>query len=234
LPRAGGVFDLTNEYSLFINYSEGMRGQPFVNFVGAPEPEESTTLEGGLKLNVAHQLTGQIAGYQIERSHVAVADNIVLGRSKAAGQQRSRGIETDLNWQATDALSILANYAHTDARFTDKLAGVPEGNRLAMVPENSGRLWANYRFQQPLIKGLSIGGGIYAQGEAHLSNNNTFKSDGYHSFDASIAYDHKNFRVATTVKNLSNEHYFQPYGYFGGRVIPSEGTTAYATFSVKF
>jgi len=235
LPRAGGVFDLTDEYSLFINYSEGMRGQPFVNFVGAPQPEESTTLEGGLKLNVAHQLTGQIAGYQIERSNVAVTDNTdLLRRSKAAGQQRSRGIETDLTWQATDALSILANYAHTDAKYTDNLAGVPEGNQLAMVPENSGRLWANYRFQQPMIKGLSIGGGVYAQGQAYLSNNNLYKSDGYHSFDASIAYEYQRFKLAATVKNLTDEHYFQPYGYLGGRVIASEGTSAYVTGSVKF
>ncbi len=235
LPRAGGVFDLTDEYSLFINYSEGMRGQPFVNFVGAPQPEETTTLEGGLKLNVAHQLTGQIAGYQIERSNVAVTDNTdLLRRAKAAGQQRSRGIETDLTWQATDALSILANYAHTDARYTDNLAGVPEGNRLAMVPENSGRLWANYRFQQPAIKGLSIGGGIYAQGQAYLSNNNLYKSDGYHSFDASITYERQQFKLAATVKNLTDEHYFQPYGYLGGRVIASEGTSAYVTGSVKF
>ena len=208
---------------------------PFVNFVGAPQPAESTTLEGGLKLNVAHQLTGQIAGYQIERSNVAVTDNTDLQRrSKAAGQQRSRGIETDLTWQATDALSILANYAHTDAKFTDNLAGVPEGNQLAMVPENSGRLWANYRFQQPVIKGLSIGSGVYVQGQAYLSNNNLYKSDGYHSFDASIAYEYQRFKLAATVKNLTDEHYFQPYGYFGGRVIPSEGTSAYVTASVKF
>ena len=235
LPRAGGVFDLTKEYALFVNYSEGMRGQPFVNFVGAPVPEESATVESGLKLNVAHQLTGQIAGYQIDRSNVAVTDNTDSKlRSIAKGQQRSRGIETDLTWKATDALSFLANYAHTDARFTDSLAGVPTNNRLALVPEDSGRFWANYRFQQPLIKGLSIGGGIYAQGQAYLSNNNTYKTDGYHTFDASVAYEYKNYRVATTVKNLTNEHYFQPYGYFGGRVIPSEGTTAYATISVKF
>jgi iron complex outermembrane receptor protein len=235
LPRAGGVFDLTDEYSLFINYSEGMRGQPFVNFVGAPQPEESTTLEGGLKFNVAHQLTGQIAVYEIERSHVAVTDNTDLRRrSKAEGQQRSRGVETDLTWQATDGLSILANYAHTDAKFTDNLAGVPEGNKLATVPADSGRLWANYRFQQPMLRGFSIGGGLYAQGQTYLSNNNQFKSDGYHSFDASIGYERQQFKLMATVKNLTDEHYFQAYNYFGGRVIPSEGTSAYVTASVKF
>jgi iron complex outermembrane receptor protein len=235
LPRAGGVFDLTDEYSLFINYSEGMRGQPFVNFVGAPQPEESTTLEGGLKFNIAHQLTGQVAVYEIERSNVAVTDNTDLRRrSKAAGQQRSRGVETDLTWQATEALSILANYAHTDAEFTDNLAGVPEGNKLATVPADSGRLWANYRFQQPMLRGFSIGGGLYAQGQTYLSNNNQFKSDSYHSFDASIGYERQQFKLTATVKNLTDEHYFQAYNYFGGRVIPSEGTSAYVTASVKF
>jgi len=235
LPRAGGVFDLTDEYSLFINYSEGMRGQPFVNFVGAPQPEESTTLEGGLKFNIAHQLTGQIAVYEIERTNVAVTDNTDLRRrSKAAGQQRSRGVETDLTWQATDGLSILANYAHTDAEFTDNLAGVPEGNKLATVPADSGRLWANYRFQQPMLRGFSIGGGLYAQGQTYLSNNNQFKSDGYHSFDASIGYERQQFKLMATVKNLTDEHYFQAYNYFGGRVIPSEGTSAYVTASVRF
>ena len=235
LPRVGAVFDITKEYALFVNYSEGMRGQPFVNFVGAPQPEESATIEGGLKFDIAKQLTGQIAGYQIERNNVAVTDNTdPLRRSKAAGKQRSRGIETDLTWKINDGLSILANYAHTDARFSDNLAGVPQGNRLPSVPEDSGRLWINYRFQDALLQGLSIGGGVYAQGKTYLSNNNTFRVAGYHTFDASIAYDYKNFRVATTVKNLTNEHYYQAYNYFGGRVIPSEGTTAYATFSVKF
>lgn len=235
LPRAGGVFDLTDEFSLFVNYSEGMRGQPFVNFVGSPQPDESSTLEGGLKFNIAHQLSGQIAGYQIDRTNVAVTDNSdLLRRSKAAGQQRSRGIETDLTWQATDDLSILANYAHTDARFTDNLAGVPEGNRLAMVPEDAGRLWLNYRFPQALLQGLSIGGGVYVQGQAYLSDNNQFKADGYHTFDASVAYELKRFKLAATVKNLTDEYYYQPYGYFGGRVMPSEGTSAYVTASVKF
>ena len=212
-----------------------MRGQPFVNFAGTPQPEETTSLEGGVKFNIARQLTGQIAGYQIDRTNVAVTDNTdKLRRSVAKGQQRSRGIETDLIWQATEGLSILANYAHTDARFTDSLAGVPENNRLLMVPEHSGRLWVNYRFQQAPLQGLSVGGGLYAQSSAYLSNNNTFKADGYHNFDASITYEQQHFKVAATVKNLTNERYFQPYGYFDGRVIPAEGTSAYFTASFKY
>ncbi|MDP3008383.1 MAG: TonB-dependent receptor [Methylococcales bacterium] len=235
LPRVGAVFDVTNEFSLFINYSEGMRGQPFVNFSGTPQPEESTSLEGGIKFNIAEQVTGQIAGYQIDRTNVAIRDNSDrFFRSVAKGQQRSRGIEADVTWQATEGLSILANYAHTDARFTDDLAGVPKNNRLLLVPENTGRLWVNYSFQQPLLRGLSVGGGLYAQSAAYLSNNNTFKAEGYHNFDASVAYEKQNFKVSATVKNLTNERYYQAFGYFDGRVIPSEGTSAYFTASFKY
>ena len=233
LPRIGAVLDVTDQFSLFVNYNEGMRGQPYATFVGKAAPEESTTLEGGLKFDIAKQLTGQIAGYQIERSHVAITD-ASSRLTKAAGQQRSRGIETDFVWQATEAFSILANYAYTDAKFTDNLAGVPKGNQLALVPANAGRLWANYKFQQAEIKGLSIGGGIYAQGEAYLSNNNRYKTDGYHSFDTTIAYEQKNYKIAATIKNLTDENYFQPYGYLDGRVIPAEGTTAYITGSIKY
>ncbi|MDP3839292.1 MAG: TonB-dependent receptor, partial [Methylococcales bacterium] len=118
--------------------------------------------------------------------------------------------------------------------FTDDLAGVPKNNRLLLVPENTGRLWVNYSFQQPLLRGLSVGGGLYAQSSAYLSNNNTFKAEGYHNFDASVAYEKQNFKVSATVKNLTNERYYQAFGYFDGRVIPSEGTSAYFTASFKY
>jgi len=235
LPRIGAVYDLTDQFSLFINYNEGMRGQPYANFVGKAQPEQSTTLEGGVKFDINKQLVGQLAGYQIDRSHVAVTDyTSPIFAAKAAGQQRARGIETDLTWQPLANISILANYAYTDAKFTDNLAGVAKGNQLALVPSNSGRLWVNYKFPQAALKGFSVGAGIYAQGEAYLSDNNQFKTPGFHSFDTTVSYEHKQYKLAASIKNLTDENYYQPYGYLGGRVLPAEGTTAYVTGSVRY
>ncbi len=235
LPRIGGVVDVTNQVSLFASYSEGMRGQPFLNFVGAPVPALSRHIEGGLKFDISHQLSGQLAVYQIDRTNVAVTDTSDLQRrSIAAGQQRSRGFEAELVWQSTDSLRFLGSYAHTEARFTDNKAGVPEGNRLAMVPENSGRFWTNYRFPEAALKGLTIGSGVYLQSGAFLSNDNRFKSNGYHNFDAAIAYEAKNFKLATTVKNLTNERYFEAYDYFDGRVAPAAGRSLFVTASIRY
>ena len=235
LPRIGGVFDVTEAVSAFASYSEGMRGQPFVNFSGPPQPELSRQIEAGLKFDFSGQLSGQMAVYQIDRSHVAIADLQDPGlRSIAAGQQRSRGFETDLIWQPNEEIGVLANYAHTQAVFTDNLAGLPAGNSLAMVPEDSGRLWANYRFQQPALKGLSMGFGVYLRSGAYLSNDNAFKTGGYHSFDAAIAYETPQFKLATTLKNISDQDYFQPYGYFAGRVAPACGVSVFVSAAVRF
>lgn len=231
LPRVGGVFDITDNFALFASYSEGMRGQPFVNFIDTPYPELSKHLETGIKFDFPGQLSGQLAVYQIDRSHVAVKSG--LG-SISAGQQCSRGFEADVIWQPSDAVGVLANYAHTQARFTDNLAGVPADNSVALVPENSGRVWANYRFQQEALKGLSAGFGVYLRSGAFLSNNNLFKTDGYHTFDAAIAYETKHFKLATTVKNLTGEDYFQPYNYFAGRTAPAAGPEAYINISLKY
>lgn len=236
LPRVGGVIDLVDGLSVFASYTEGMRGQPYANFLGTPAPEMSRHAEAGLKFDFASQLTGQLAVYQIDRTNVAVRSAANPLFSVPDGKQRSRGFEGDLTWQASDALSFLANYAHTDARFIDSLGGtgVADGNWLARVPENSGRLWANYRFQQEILRGFSVGAGVYVQSDAYLSDNNRYKTDGYHSFDASLAYENKLFKVATTVKNFTNEDYFLPYGYLGGHVAPAAGTSVFATVSMRY
>ncbi len=235
LPRLGGVIDLTDHLSWFAGYSEGMRGQPFVNFVSTPLPELSRHLETGVKFEFGAQLNGQLAVYQIDRSQVAVTDNgDIQRRSVAAGQQRARGIEADLTWQPAEAFSLLANYAHTDARFVDDKAGVAAGNRLPQVPEDSGRIWGHYQFQDGILNGWSAGFGVYLRSGAYLSNNNRFKTAGFHSFDAALAYETGHFKLAATVKNLTGEHYFQPYDYFDGRVIPTAGASAFVTLSVKY
>jgi len=237
LPNVGGVLDLTDEISLFANYSEGMRAQGSTQFSSAPVAELSYQKEVGLKVNLADQLTGQVSVYQIDRENVAVRDLSGFG-SVANGVQRSQGIETNMAWQATEGLSFLANYTYTDAQFTaDSDVGtgtIKKGNQLAGVPTHSGRFWTNYAFQQPELKGLSIGAGIYTQSAVYLSNQNKYMSDSYHSVDATVSYDIDRYHFGVSAKNLTNEDYFDRLNYFGTRTAPSQGASVYFTGSVRF
>jgi len=235
LPNVGAVFDVTDQFSLFFNYNEGMRAQTGVNFVTAPSPELSTQMETGIKFNIADQLSGQLAFFQVDRKDVAVTDfNDPLFRSVAAGKQQSQGVETNMTWQATEGLSFLANYAFTEAKFKDSLAGVTEGNLLPGVPKHAGRFWANYAFQYPMLRGLSIGSGVYAQSSSYLGNANVYKAPSYFTMDASVAYQIKQYNFGLSIKNLTNENDFQRLNYFGNRTTPMQGTSVFFNASAKF
>lgn len=242
LPRAGVVYDLTDNVSAFVGYSEGMRGQPFVNFGGTPTPELSKQLEAGFKFDMSSQFSGQVAVYQIDREQVAVpnSSNPNSALFIANGRQRSQGIETDWMWQPFAALKLLGSYAHTNARFLGNAGGIADHNRVAWIPEDAGRLWANYQLPDPLPDGVSVGFGVTLNSGSYIAHDNAFKVGGYHSFDAMIAYEKPTFKLALTAKNLSDNDYFQPFQYFGGgyigggRVVPATGAALYFSGSVRF
>ena len=242
LPRAGVVYDLTDNVSAFVGYSEGMRGQPFVNFGGTPTPELSTQLEAGFKFDVSSQFSGQVAVYQIDREQVAVPDNSNPNSALfiAEGRQRSQGIETDLLWQPFESLKLLGSYAHTNARFQGSAGGIADQNRVAWVPEDAGRLWANYQLPSPIPEGVSVGFGVTLNSGSYIAHDNAFKVGGHHSFDATIAYEKSTFKLALTAKNLSDNEFFQPFQYFGGgyigggRVVPACGAALYFSGSLRF
>ncbi len=235
LPNVGALVDITDEFSLFADYSEGMRGQGGANYVSTPKPELSNQIEAGVKFDIAEQLTGQIAYYEIERKNVRVTDfTDAQFRSVTKGQQRSHGIETDMTWQVTESLSLLGNYAFTEAEFADSLAGVPEGNDLPGVPKHSGRFWTNYAFHDSMLEGWSVGSGIYAQSGTYLSKENLYKIDSFYTVDADIAYKSKGYKLGLSIKNLTDNNYFQRLNYFDTRVIPAQGTTVYFSGSVTF
>lgn len=235
LPRVGAVFDLTDQVSVFASYATGMRGQPFLNFVATPEPETSRQIEAGFKFNFAETLTGQIAGYQIDRQNVAVTDfTDPAFRAITVGEERSRGAELDLIWQPMLGVNVLANHAYTVAEFRGDQNAAPDGNRLPGEPRHSGRPWLSYAFQDADLRGLSVGAGVYAQSAAPLSPNNVFVADAFYTVDAAVSYEIDRYRFGATIKNLTNNDYFQYFGYFDGRVQPSQGTTAFLTAAVKF
>jgi iron complex outermembrane receptor protein len=151
-----------------------------------------------------------------------------------AGKQRSKGFDTDVTWHPSAAWSFLANYAYTDADYVNATITIPSGNKLVGVPKSTARIWANYKFQQDSLRGLSAGIGANWQSDAYLDTTNNFKADSFHTIDATLAYQTLRYNLGLTIKNLTNQDYFQFYNYFGSRVAPDTGTTAFLTASFKY
>jgi iron complex outermembrane receptor protein len=233
LPRAGIVVDVMPWLSVYGSYGEGMR---WASFVQAPNlaPEESRQYEAGLKYKFSNTLTGTTAVFDILRSNVP-SQTATPGLFELS-EQRSKGIETDLVWQPNANWKFLASYGYTNAEYASSTASgaALEGNKLSAVPAHSGRIWAHYAFTSEALKGLSAGAGLYMASGQYVDNANLYKTAGFYTVDAKLAYDKKNYSASLHVKNLTGEHYYVPYAWLGGQVAPGDARAIYGTFALKY
>ena len=232
LPRLGAVVDLVSGLSVYGSYSEGMQASPFTQALNTNiEPETSKQVEGGFKLNINSQFTGTIAAFDIQRQNVPVVVGVGIG---ALSAQESKGYEADLIWQPNKNWKVLASYGHTDVVYSDSFAGVPAGNHPMGIPEDSGRVWVNYTFDWAPLRGWSAGAGVYVASSAYVDNANLYKTQGYFTVDAKIAYDTAHWSASFNVKNLTGEKYFVPFLWFGGQVAPGDGRAFYGTVAYRY
>lgn len=237
LPRIGAVFDLTKDFSIFADYSEGMKGNPFYFYSGAAVPELSKQVEAGIKFDFKNGLSGSAAIFQINRSNVPVTDpNDPFGlTSLAIGEQRSRGFDADIIWQPDSHWKLMANYAYVDAELTEDIPnGAPAGSKLVGIPLHSGGFWVDYTFGGGMLAGWSTGAGLHAASGAPIELTNTYITESYVTVDAAIRYKNKGFTANLAIKNIADAQYYLPYQYMMGSVAAAPGRTVYLTLSQRY
>ena len=234
-PRVGATLDVMNGAALFAGYATGFRGS--VNFIGStpPVPETSRSVEGGVKLALKQAgLSGTLAVFETRRRNVPTADPAVPFASIQTGEQRARGVEADLVWEPSPSLSVLADYAYTDAVVTRDTT-IPVGDRLPRVPEHSGRVAARYRLLHGPAKGLSFGAGVSAVGRREITLPNSIGVPGYAVMDAQASYDIGRVTISLSAANLTGERAYDPYAYLAEAVvIPVQPRSAYVTLKARF
>lgn len=230
-PRIGATLDVAPGVALFAGYATAFRA-PF-GYIGMapPVPETSENVEAGLKLALpGPKLSGTLALFRQTRDNVVVADPANVGFYLQSGRQRAQGVEADLVWEPTPAFSLLATYAYTDTRDD----GVAPGDRLARVPESSGRIAARYRVLHGAAKGLSFGAGVTAFTARELTLPNSIAVPGYAVVDAQASYDIDRFTLGLSAVNLGARHALDPYSYLGYPVVaPNQPRSVYATLKVR-
>lgn len=211
------------------------------NFTGreTPKPELSRNYEAGVKLALNDiGLSGTLAVFEQTRRNVSTPDPdptySILGYSVQSGEQRARGVEADLLWEPIPALSLLANYAYTQAEVTEDNS-IPVGDGLPRVPRHSGRLAARYRILDGAAKGLGFGAGITALSARELTLPNTVSAPGYALLDAQTSYEFDRYTISVSAVNLTGRKVFETYQYLGSPlVLPTQPRSAYLTLTASF
>ncbi len=183
------------------------------------DPETGLQYEVGLKIELyEHNLLATVSAFEIQKEDVAVFDNIYFQQTGEFAflpgvDQQSRGLEIDLSGQITENLSVIANYAYTDAEVTANLIDPSNvGSTLGNVPEHTLRLWTAYNFRADSpLDGLGFGfGGRFE--DSRLVQFGDIELDSYTTFDAAIWYNYegeggRKYTARLNIKNLLDEDY---------------------------
>lgn len=233
-PRIGATVDIVPGIALYAGYATAFRGAFGLISLEAPKPETSRNLEAGLKFALSELgLSGTVALFNQRRDNVATPDAANPLFSTQTGRQRAKGIEADMVWEPAPALSLMANYAYTDAAVVRDNV-IPVGDTLPRVPRHHGRLAARYRVLDGMAQGLSFGAGITAFSARELTLPNSVSLPGYAVVDAQASYDFDRYTVAVSGVNLGGRKAFDTYQYFAFPVaMPNQPRSVYLTLKAR-
>lgn len=223
LPRAGVVYKLSPDLSLYGSYTQSFR--PNVTDLdrsGSLAPEEGEAFEVGVKADLGPGLTLTGAMFDTEKSNVLVTQVVGGNRiATTAGKVRSRGFELDFAGQIAPDWSVIGSYGFTDAFVAED--PLLAGKQLLNVPRTTASLFLTHQFgavaPQAELGSYRLGpgfleagfGGRYV-GTRPGDAANTFFMPDYVVCDAFLSYRTSVNDLPTTIqlnlKNLFDETYY--------------------------
>lgn len=250
-PRIGATLKLTEGVNAYASWSKSfvpqLYSQQVVGFdadgnpIGGPvPPERGKNIELGVKFAPAGtNLSGSLAIYQLTRQNVTTADPVYLDFSVVTGEQRSRGVEAELQWQPFAGFSLNLAYTYVDAKVTkDNFFTV--GAPLSNVPKHNVGAFAQYEVPEGPLTGLGATLGVTYNSKRN-GDIYSMQPDGsvllwlpaYTLVDAGLSYKRDGWGVQLTVANLFDKRYFPDTGGID-RVTPGNPRNWRLTLSREF
>ncbi len=236
VPYGGLVYDLNDEWSTYVSYSEIYKPQQ--NKLQGPLPGSSIeamkgkTYETGIKgelwngaLNTAASL------YYTTRENEAVVDpayqltNVLFGGNccyLTQGEVVSKGVDLEVSGELLPDWNLLAGYTYNHNRNRQSNAAFS-----SITPRHQFKLWSTWRLSGPL-EGFKVGGGVNVQSANLVSGSASvidasgksvstvpydYRQGGYAVWNALVEYridDH--WTLAYNANNLFDKTYYATLG----------------------
>ena len=238
--KAGVQFDFSRQMTGYASYTRGYKGPAYnlffnmqANQVKALEPETSNAYEVGLKNTLmGGALTLNLAGFyaqyynfQANNPETLTINGVpsTIGRFTNAGTVSTRGVELDLAYRPSRALTITGGAAWTDAHI-DKFNPptprtlndiVPDGTTLPFAPKFKGSLTVDYRLEtgSGFDIGLNLQGNYQSKQILTLTPDPVIRAastiPGYGIVNAGISImdPDDRYKVSFVVRNLFDQTY---------------------------
>ena len=241
--RGAALYEVTDWISPYINISQSFNpADLFFASLDELDPEEGLGIEGGIKLSFLDgRVTSTLAGYQITKDNVPVADLENPGFSINAGELRSRGFELDIAGELAPGWLITASYAYTDTEVIES-DFLPIGSRFRNVPLHSGNIWSSYDFQSGSgLDGFGIGAGVNGVSDRLGGNAGSFDLEGFVIANMAAWYrtelnfrdDEVPIKLQLNVQNLFDKEYYENSNSIAN-IFPGAPRTFLGSISVEF
>jgi len=211
--RAGINYEHTPTFSTYFSFSQSYNPElTGVRVDGSfLDPSKGEQFELGIKATpLDQQLLLTAAIFDLRKTKVPTGDPANPNFSIQTAEQQSRGLELDVSGNLLPHWSLGASYTYTDAKISESDNVLfPVGQELGNIPRHAASLFSSYRISSGALRGLGLGAGLYYKGRREAVIPNTIQLDSYTRVDATIFYEQPQYTIALSLKNLTNEFYFE-------------------------
>nr|WP_269752239.1 TonB-dependent siderophore receptor [Pseudomonas chlororaphis] len=214
-PYGGVVYELTPQVSLYGSYSDIFIPSDDEKAGGGTlEPRVGNQYEIGVKGSFFDgALNASLATFRINDENRPMTDPQNPDYYIASGKVESKGWEAEVSGSPLHGWDLAAGYTHLTTRYLkdDSNSGIFS----SAEPKHTLKLWSHYRFDQGLLDGLSLGGGVNAVSSYAGSRGTSVlrEQSGYALVSAVASYAlSEHLTLALNGENLTDRKYYASIG----------------------
>lgn len=209
----GVAYLMDSGFTPYASYAQSFNPIIQLDQNGDPaKPERGEQYEVGLKYQPS-SFDGyfNIAAFEVSKENLA---RQVAGQLTQIGEVRNRGLELEAVANVTEALTLIGNVSFIDSEITEDATSSNVGNTPSQIADQLASAWANYRFLNGPLDGLTIGAGARYVGDSYADNTETNKVSSYTLFDATLSYRIEDYKFQVAAKNLADKEYVATCDYY--------------------
>ncbi len=209
----GVAYLMDSGFTPYASYAQSFNPIIQLDKNGDPaKPERGQQYEVGLKYQ-PRTFNGyfNIAAFEVSKENLA---RQVGGQLTQIGEVRNRGVELEAVANVTEALTLIGNVSFIDSEITEDANSNYVGNTPSQIADQLASAWANYRFLNGPLDGLTIGAGARYVGDSYADNLETNKVPSYTLFDATVSYRIEDYKFQVAAKNLADKEYIATCDYY--------------------
>jgi iron complex outermembrane recepter protein len=208
--RAGLIYNFDNGLAPYVSYSTSYNPLTGVVFsTGAlrlPETGQQTEIGAKFQPNGFNGHFG-VALFDLKRQNTPSTDYPNSNLPAQLGEVTSRGLELEAVANLAPGFKVMGSFTTYNLFISNDLNPLLINKVPTAAPRQLASAWADYTFQDGLLRGFGFGGGVRYVGMSYADPANLQAVPSRVLGDLALHYEWENWRVALNVQNVADQIY---------------------------